>query len=189
MAPSSMRLSSSELEITRPFADPHPGQVLSDVILPIRVTLSQSRHSKNFTSSLRAMQLHRDHASCFCNMPRSRAPFYTRSVATTSDRIKRADAGVAPQRPGVTTAHPGWYSRADGTGRARNRLTIGIVPRLGVAAFRAATRNVGVCCRHRSGQERTRAASRPCHGGCPDTVAGPLLGQKPYEAPPWWRRE
>src|SRR5689334_12202956 len=50
-----MRLSSSEIEMTRPFADPHPGHVLSDVVLPRRVAFSQSMHSKNFGSILRPM--------------------------------------------------------------------------------------------------------------------------------------
>src|SRR5262252_6872803 len=89
-APSSMRLSSSELEMTRPFADPHPGQVLSDVVLPRRVTFSQSKHSKNLGSSLRPMLLPSDRASFFfCITPLSRATLYTRAATTTSGRIKR----------------------------------------------------------------------------------------------------
>src|SRR5262249_33844517 len=102
-----MRLSSSEPEMTRPFTDPHPGQVLWDVVLPRRVTFWQSRHSKNFGSSLCPIRLPRDLRIPFLQPPPSRALFYTRGVATTSDRIKRADAGIdsiRPQRPGVTPA-------------------------------------------------------------------------------------
>src|SRR5262249_39220954 len=81
---------SSEIEMTRPFADPHPGQVLSDVVLPRRVTFSQSKHSKNFGSNLRPMLLPSDRASFFfCITPLSRATLYTRAATTTSGRIKR----------------------------------------------------------------------------------------------------
>ena len=86
--PSSMRLSSSKLEMTRPLADPHPGQVLSDGVVPRRVTFSQSRHSKNFGSNLRAMAT--PSRSRFLSLPMSGScpyrarPLYPRAVADGS---------------------------------------------------------------------------------------------------------
>jgi hypothetical protein len=56
-AKSSIRLSSSALEMTRPLGDPHRGHMFSDGVSLRRVAFWQSGHSKNVVSRLRAMRL------------------------------------------------------------------------------------------------------------------------------------